>query len=393
MFFFPPAGSFNATTSYNYNMPAMHENSNVNYYQQSANYNHHHVNQSTYAYQQPMTNAANSSNYSDNNQCHQQLSQHLHHIQPAIHSQTSSMPTTRFLSPPYSTQYDGSHHINHNYMANHLNTANEPEMPKIGVVYRGNHHAHGIDQTSSASVAPMIVKTDGAGIDAYTATAAATVVPSSPKKAAKRTYTAAISDIDTNDSPALRALLTNRKLGYSPDYKRQKTAINDLLTHPNGGECTTAAIDSIAMSPIKTDDSVDFLDDIALYGKTTILTPHSIIGVHTPKAAYAYGGAQLRSPLTMTGENAHSATNSPMSNYVTGISTPPLSPKEGESVNQMRLCDTSSPDQHQWQSNRSESHSIIFYRSCFVYTAEIAFHLQSISNENNNNKINRKYFY
>lgn len=43
-----------------------------------------------------------------------------------------------------------------------------------------------------------------------------------------------------------------------------------------------------------------------------------------------------------------------MTKYVEGISTPPLSPKEAEPVNQMRISDASSPDNLQWIQNGND---------------------------------------
>lgn len=374
-------GSYIPSGPYNYDMPTSHDNNNVNYYPASANWVNQYNQAAANAYQQPSMNAANHLPYNDQ-QCRQQT-QHSQQLQQQLvlqshqqQQQQTAMATQRFLSPPYNTPYESSHqlNINHNYMDNHMKKLNEPEPSKIDDAYHQAHRNHMIEPTAATgtTLATTAVTTTSNAITAannetrlstsghQTSYAnAANAANTSPKNAAKRPHTD-----DNNDSPALRALLTNRKLRYSPDYsaaniiKRQKTMVNDfpLHHHHTTNACAPSVIDTIALSPMKTEDSVDFLDDFPLYGKTAIPTPHST-GIHSSKAGYAYGGAQMRSPLTMTCENLHPAANSPMTNYVAGISTPPLSPKEAEPVNHMRLSDTSSPDktaQPQWLQNGND---------------------------------------
>lgn len=368
---------------YSYDLPTLHDNHNTNIYQPSANWanNYNQPNQSTYTYHQPLTNATNTASYNDN-QCRVQTQQSQHTQQPSI-------ATNQFLSPPYNTPYEGSHqlNINHNYMDNHLKTLSETAQQKIVDDYCQPHRQI-IEQTAATAIAstdaaklsnaiPPTNKSDNSRMNAsahrqhYANTGS--TIDASPKNPAKQTHTN-----DSNDSPALRALLTNRKLRYSPDYsspnmtERQKMMGNDYHQMLHHQTANASAIDTIALSPMKTEDSVDFLDEFTLYGKMAIPTPHST-GMHTAKIGYAYGGAQMRSPLAMTSENLHSAPKSPMTNYVAGISTPPLSPKEAEPVNQMRLSDTPSPDnsiQQQWLSNRCE---YLIFRHFFYSIISIIF--------------------
>lgn len=161
------------------------------------------------------------------------------------------------------------------------------------------------------------------------------------------------ADNDFKDSPALRALLTNRKLGYSPEYcKKNKTKASKF--QPQGNCSPATALNSIAMSPNKTEDGLEFLDEMAAYQK--VAAPQYTPEQHGKVGVYPYGGTQVQSPSGMTGENMHSVSNSPTTNYVAGISTPPMSPKEAEPVNQMRLGDASSPDKatQNWIQNGKE---------------------------------------
>lgn len=112
-----------------------------------------------------------------------------------------------------------------------------------------------------------------------------------------------------NNSATLRALLSNKKLRYSA--------------------IASAKIDSVTLSPIKTDDSLDLFDDFAYAKRQPI-----VVGAIRMKHGYESESAQsslgaMHSPTKMTSENLLSTqTHSPMTNYVEGISTPPLSPKE-----------------------------------------------------------------
>lgn len=154
---------------------------------------------------------------------------------------------------------------------------------------------------------------------------------------------------DEKDSPALRALLTNKNLRYTPNYptaKRRKRAYNlsETKLTPNDG----VNIDSVTLSPNKTEDGLDFLDNYTTFPtkqpqQQQQSTPMPDMSI---KAGFEYiPQTQVLnkgfSPSRMTSENLPAQTSiinvhasSPMSKYVEGLSTPPLSPKETDGVNQ-----------------------------------------------------------
>lgn len=118
-----------------------------------------------------------------------------------------------------------------------------------------------------------------------------------------------------SDSGTLRALLTNKRLRYSPSYasssEKRKT-------------------DIVTLSPIKTDERLDLFEDF----------PHAIRQAIGVGSVSRRNGCEtisaMHSPSTMTSENVMTSQiqQSPMSNYVEGISTPPLSPKEASATEQ-----------------------------------------------------------
>lgn len=173
------------------------------------------------------------------------------------------------------------------------------------------------------------------------------------------------------DSPALRALLTNKNLRYSPNYssihnqpKRRKRAHN--LSEPILTPNESVNIDNVALSPHKTEDSLDFLDSYTPFSskqqpyqqqQTTPISDMSIKAgfEYVPQTHVPNNGF---SPSRMTSENLTTQTsitnvhtNSPMSKYVDGISTPPLSPKETDGVNQnmTRAKSDTSSSEKQWE--------------------------------------------
>lgn len=150
------------------------------------------------------------------------------------------------------------------------------------------------------------------------------------------------------DLPALRALLTNKNLRYSPDYtiaKKRKKAYNLNETKLNRND--TANIDIVALSPNKTEDGLDFFDNYTTFSnkqpQQQQSTPMPDMSVKTsfeymPQTNVLNKGF---SPSRMTSKNLPAQTSlinvhatSPMSKYVEGLSTPPLSPKEADGVNQ-----------------------------------------------------------
>lgn len=142
---------------------------------------------------------------------------------------------------------------------------------------------------------------------------------------------------DNKNNPSiLNALLSNKKMRYSPSYlanNNQPAAKRARLV---------ASIDNVAMSPNKTEDSLDGY----AFGKQPI---------KAPKLGYEAETVQsmtMQTSLTMTSENQlTNQTQSPMTNYVEGINTPPLSPKETKkNVNQV----SENMTDELWAQNESE---------------------------------------
>lgn len=198
---------------------------------------------------------------------------------------------------------------------------------------------------------------------------------------------------EEKDLPALRALLTNKNLRYSPNYasahnhpKRRKRAHNFSESKLTPDDITN--IDSVALSPNKTEDSLDFLDNYTTFSSKHLqnqqLTPVPDMPVKTgfqyiPQPQMVTKGF---SPSSMTSENLPAQTsitsihtNSPMSKYVDGLSTPPLSPKETDGVNQMLTgakSDTSSSEKQcsPWEQEGTAEckYSVIRIFSCFYFS-------------------------
>lgn len=300
-----PNGPFN----FDMTSPTTYDNNNISHYQPTANWaaNQYHQ-QSHY----PTMMDSNHLQYSD--QCRQPHQPHQPH-------------TDRYLSPPYNASYEGNQHlnVNHNYADNQLKKYNEPKIAG----YLQEHHKDN----------SMHVKADQAG------QAIPTEITQIPKNELKRTRSEDKSE-EFMDSPALRALLTNRKLRYSPDYITRSAPKKQRMNYP-----TSASIDSVALSPNKTEDSLDFFEDFPPFSKAPV-TQNISNGL--AQSGIEYGTTQITSPAGMTCDNLIPATSSPMTKYVEGISTPPLSPKEAEPVNQMRISDASSPDNLQWIQNGND---------------------------------------
>lgn len=161
-------------------------------------------------------------------------------------------------------------------------------------------------------------------------------------------------EIDDKDSPALRALLTNKNLRYSPNYidsfshpKRRKP-VYDPSQKTNFNGDSKPNIDNVTLSPHKTEDSLDFFDNFTNFpNKTSLQQQQSTPLPDTSiKSGFEYTTQPMVlnkgfSPPDMTCENLSSPasqtttqTSSPMSKLVEGLSTPPLSPKEADGVNQ-----------------------------------------------------------
>lgn len=166
-----------------------------------------------------------------------------------------------------------------------------------------------------------------------------------------------------DDSPVLRALLSNKSAKrsntnynhLSPSTKRPRTQENHYT-------------ESGIISPVRTEDSLDYFDDFAFEKQQPI----------TEKSGYEYGAM----PLGMTGENliatssasttplTNHIVSSPITNYVEGISTPPQSPKEAaiEHVNQMSNDASSKTDSDAYTQNGDGKCRITVYYNIFATT-------------------------
>lgn len=186
-------------------------------------------------------------------------------------------------------------------------------------------------------------------------------------------------DDSPNDSPSLRALLTNPKLKYSPKYslaeKRSPivSTTDDIsqtkeIANPNkeanafdvqfrqqnwshnfyppyGGMSTnsnTYRYDSAIPSPNKTEDSLDFFD----YNIRKDMANKEGFEQHPP--------TMTNKILSTTCDT--SPITSPLSSYVDSISTPPLSPKEdNQHINHTNKRAMSSPDKsYVWIQNGND---------------------------------------
>lgn len=159
---------------------------------------------------------------------------------------------------------------------------------------------------------------------------------------------------DTDDSPVLRGLLNKRapkRPAYAQCYdisnaKKQK-ACNSL-------GCTPIAMDNGTISPVRTEDGIDYLENCDFERHQPITMP-AMIGDNS-------NAASINRPLPQSNSStpfSNSSLNSPMASYIEGISTPPLSPKDsiaGEHVNQTsNICDASSGvDQQSWTQNGTD---------------------------------------
>lgn len=161
----------------------------------------------------------------------------------------------------------------------------------------------------------------------------------------------ATKNTNESDSPVLRSLLSNKSAKRSsPSYNQSPVAKR---------VCTQASLENGNISPVRTEDSLDYFDEFAFEKQP----PPPIV------AKYGYEYA-LAMPVGMTGENLIAASSipsstattpltnpigsSPITNYVESISTPPQSPIEH--VNQMSNAgDTSSGAENAaWNQNGSD---------------------------------------
>lgn len=165
------------------------------------------------------------------------------------------------------------------------------------------------------------------------------------------------------DTPILRALLNNKNIERSsPTYNHSP---------PAKRLCSQVSLDSGAISPVRTEDSLDYFDDFAF-------EKHPI----TAKNGFEYAPSM---PSGMTGENliaassvavsplANRIVSSPITNYVESISTPPQSPNEAaiEHVNQMSngSCDASSGTENGlWNQNGSDCKYFDAYTSTVPFS-------------------------
>lgn len=282
-----------------------YDNSHVNYYQTAVNWGQYHQpTQYQHHQQHHPTVDGNPAQYNDQTR--------LHHLQQQPQQQP---PTTRFLSPPYSAAYND-------------------HLPMV---------------INSDSGRPMV-----AAPNPNVPYADVPSVNRSPKSNAKR------ARIDTKeeikDSPSLRALLTDRKLRYSPDYvtKKPRTGPRDYQT-----SCPpTTTIETVALSPIKNEDSLDLADEFATFLKNPM---HAQPTLTNQSNSYAY---------SVSNSSTTSQIHSPMTNFVAGISTPPLSPGDD-----LRISDASSPEKPNqiWIQNGTEGKNLVFFHCIFSIIIHLLF--------------------
>lgn len=244
----------NATVAMNQNIS--HYPAQSNWSTQTAyannNNNSHHQQQ-----QQPQSHLNHQHQYYSSNA--EYASDQYHHQ----HQQQYQSP--RFTSPTYNGGVQQQLNRNHNY----------PESPKVAVAYQSN-------------------------------------VTAAPAPASKPIENCA----KESSTGPLRALLSNKRLRYSPNYAKR----NAIVCAPK--------IDTVTLSPVKTDDSLDLFDDFAFAKRQPIVDAVRRKHGYESENVQSSLGA-VHSPTTMTSEiMMGSQKHSPMTNYVDGLSTPPLSPKE-----------------------------------------------------------------
>lgn len=172
---------------------------------------------------------------------------------------------------------------------------------------------------------------------------------------------AKFENVSTNiddDSPVLRALLSNKSAQrLSPSYSNQSPSAKSQRTQENH------YAENGTISPVRTEDSLDYFDDFSFEKQQPI----------TEKIGYEYRVM----PLGMTGENQIATSSasttplpnhivsSPITNYVEGISTPPLSPKDEtiEHVNQMSNDASSKTNCKAYRQNGDGKCRITFFYS------------------------------
>lgn len=145
---------------------------------------------------------------------------------------------------------------------------------------------------------------------------------------------------ETTDDSILRALLSNkskRKTSFNSDYANSVPAKCPKVVEPSG-----------MISPLRTEDSLDFLDQNSLAKQRSVPFGMTIEN-------------SLGTPATTTPLSCQSV-HSPMTNFVEGLHTPPHSPIEPanaiiekiENVNQIK-SDASSETDSTWNQNGSDS--------------------------------------
>lgn len=154
----------------------------------------------------------------------------------------------------------------------------------------------------------------------------------------KRTFDEMTKEVSTDekDSPFLRALLSDKKakrLRFSPNYSKVDIIENRTISP----EHTESSLDKYAFEQRQSAEALK-MTGANLIATSSITAQVTSIPLST----------------TTTPFTNHTVT-SPMSKYVEGISTPPLSPKEAEHVNQTsKACDASSSDTNTWIQNDTD---------------------------------------
>lgn len=151
------------------------------------------------------------------------------------------------------------------------------------------------------------------------------------------------NSVDECDSPVLRAILSNKSIKrLSPNYNKLPSSKRSKLQTENE-----------MISSIRTEEYLEFFDDFTFEQQQPMKSDF--------KQAMTSGNLIAPSSLpnsVPTTTLTNPIVSSPITNYIEGISTPPLSPKEEAiaSVNQTSTnCDASSAvDNCSWNQNESD---------------------------------------
>lgn len=174
-------------------------------------------------------------------------------------------------------------------------------------------------------------------------------------------------DSSNDDSPALRALLTNpaKKLKYSTDYYPTRSNQQSSPQPPNSNFPNYSDFNSRGNHGASTEYSH--------FDKSSFLPSHSDPNYHasTMKMQSHSNDGGLQVPINAIADNfpttnkdsLSNMTTSPATAFVEGINTPPLSPPESRAspqvIDHLKTCQSSPSIPYQWTQNGSTSGKIM----------------------------------